>query len=185
MPVVYVQKETSFLLTFFCLLFILSLFLKPGQALKFPRLTFTTFHSDRDFSASKEKGCGMLSYIDSSLKSVRRKDLESFEESIWLDISLKRREKLLIGCFYLPARISPALFIDVISSIECLISTHNGHKIIFLGDFNVPGLAVCSFIFWRLILYCNTTQSSIAKTKYCTSVCQTIKPLKLHAPTFH
>lgn len=102
--------------------------------------TYTTFRRDRDFSETKQKGGGVLIAIDNSLKSVRRKDLETIEESIWLEINLERREKLLIGCFYLPPSISPASFHDVMSSIELVISSHSGHRIIVLGDFNAPGI---------------------------------------------
>lgn len=101
---------------------------------------YTTFRSDRDFCATKQKGGGVLMAIDSSLRSVRRKDIETISESIWIEISLEHCEKLLIGCFYVSPSVSPIAFNQIVSSIENVVISHKKHKILVLGDFNTPGI---------------------------------------------
>lgn len=102
--------------------------------------SYNTFRSDRVFSATKQKGGGVLMAVDNSLRSVRRSDIETVPESIWVEINLDRCEKLLIGSFYVPPSITPISFNEIISSIENVIASHRKHRIVVIGDFNTPGI---------------------------------------------
>lgn len=97
---------------------------------------YKVFRSDRDFSGVKPKSCGLLIAVDRLLRCVRRNDIEGVQESIWLEVSLARCEKLLIGTFCVPPNISHLLFDEVITSTESVSSSYSKHKVILLGDFN-------------------------------------------------
>lgn len=71
---------------------------------------------------------------------MRRADLETQEESVWLEVGLTRGEKLLIGAFYIPPDVSPTEFNRTLISIENVANAHSNHKLIILGDFNTPGI---------------------------------------------
>lgn len=89
---------------------------------------YNVFRSDRGFSRSKQKAGEVLIAVDSSLKSVRRSDIETVQGPIWVEVNLGRRENFLDESFYVPPNISPVLLDKVITSIESVIFLHSKHR---------------------------------------------------------
>lgn len=102
--------------------------------------SYKIFRSDRERTGPKQKGGGVLIAIDCSFQCVRRSDLESQHETVWLEVCLAKGEKLLIGAFYIAPDVSPSEFNETLTSIENISNLHSKHKLIVLGDFNTPGI---------------------------------------------
>lgn len=63
---------------------------------------YQIFRSDRKLTGPKQKGGGVLVAVDHSVQCMRRADLETLDESVWLEVGLTKGEKLLIGAFIYP-----------------------------------------------------------------------------------
>jgi hypothetical protein len=79
-----------------------------------------------------------LTAVSDTVFGVKRKpDLESFHESVWVEIILSDGRNLLVGddCF------APDTKVDIINNffnfLENSLDTLN-YRVLFLGDFNVP-----------------------------------------------
>lgn len=101
---------------------------------------FTVFRRDREFSATKKTGGGVLIAIDTSLMCVRRPDLETSFESVWVELQCVNSERILLGAYYLPPDTSPDDFEQCLLGIERKISALDNFKFMVLGDFNVPNI---------------------------------------------
>ena len=85
-------------------------------------------------------GVGVLIALDRRLVSVRRSDLESYAESVWVEIRCKRQERILVGVFYFPPQVSPEEFSNYLSDISDTVNELGSCKCVILGDFNAPGI---------------------------------------------
>lgn len=97
---------------------------------------YNVFRSDR----ATRTGGGALIAVNSSFRCVRRADLETEDESVWVDLCCIGGERVLLGAFYLAPNIAPVSFQTCLASIENVISSHPRHRIMILGDFNSPGI---------------------------------------------
>lgn len=98
---------------------------------------FAVLRRDRVFSTRKKTLGGVLREIDASLQRVRRPDLETLFESVWIELPCANGEHILLGAYYLPSDTSPDGFRQCLLGIECTTKALNKFKFIVLGDFNV------------------------------------------------
>lgn len=68
---------------------------------------FVVYRHDRDLFQGAGAGGGVLVAVDSSR---RRQDLENFPESLFVEIEYAKRERVLIGLFYLPQKSHLVIF---------------------------------------------------------------------------
>lgn len=101
---------------------------------------YEVYRADRNLAGPKKKGGGVLVAVERSLQCVRRQELETQGECVWLDVRLLEGKKLLIGAFYVPPDTTPSVFNSVLSSIEQASTLNSNHKLLVLGDFNTPGV---------------------------------------------
>lgn len=101
---------------------------------------FLVHRSDRDLSRGKKTGGGVLIAHDRSLKCNRRADLETYSESVWVELEFDNSERVLIGTFYFPPYIEPDEFNDCLLGIEGIADKLGECKLLVIGDFNVPGV---------------------------------------------
>lgn len=139
--------------------------------------------------------------VDNSLRSVRRSDIETVPESIWVKISLDRCEKLLIGSFCVPPSINQSLLMT--SSLPLKMSQlHIGSTGLLLLVILIPLVstgehlnilitintqiisAACYQIFLLLIPFNNIILLPILAVTYQICVFRTISLLKCHSLTF-
>lgn len=101
---------------------------------------FVVHRRDREGPGAKQIGGGVLIAVNSSLESVRRSDLETHPESLWVEVRCNRRERVLIGVFYLAPQIAPGEFSACLSGIERVVNEQTSARCLILGDFNAPGI---------------------------------------------
>lgn len=102
---------------------------------------FRVFRRDREFSNKKKTGGGVLIAVDASLPCIRRPDLETSLESVWIELQSVNGERILLGAYYLPPDTSPDEFNQCLLAIESTTSALDKFKFIVLGDFNVPNIS--------------------------------------------
>lgn len=100
--------------------------------------TYSIYRSDRN-CLDKLRGGGVLTAVSNTVFGAKRRpDLESFEESVWVQIALSDGRDLLIGNHYF----APDIKVDTINNyfkfLENTLDTLN-YRVLLLGDFNVPG----------------------------------------------
>lgn len=78
---------------------------------------FVVYRRDRDLFQGAGAGGGVLVAVDSSR---RRQDLENFPESLFVEIEYAKRERVLIGLFYLPPEKPPGDFQRCLVGLEKL-----------------------------------------------------------------
>jgi hypothetical protein len=99
---------------------------------------YTVFRSGRD-CAQKTRGGGVLTAISSTVRYCkRRRDLESWEECVWIEVPTHDGLNLLIGNHYFPPDTKPDVISNYFRSLENQLDTHN-FRVILIGDFNAPG----------------------------------------------
>ena len=83
------------------------------------------------------KGRGVCLYIEKSLKPTETVIEESdFEEAVWATITVKNKEKILIGCIYRSPNSTPdnnGKLNNIFKSLSRL-----GSDVLVMGDFNYP-----------------------------------------------
>ena len=97
---------------------------------------YSVFRRDRN-----RHGGGILLLVKSSIPAVRRHDLETTCELLWVEI-----HKTLFGVFYRPPN-SPPEYIDQLRySMERM---HDTKPVILCGDFNIPEVDWCTLSLLR------------------------------------
>ena len=83
---------------------------------------------------------GVLIYAAKSLKMnpLNFNHVATFEESVWVEIKLKGKDKLLVGCVYRSPNSSTDNNSRLISSIETISSLNEYSHLLICGDFNLP-----------------------------------------------
>jgi hypothetical protein len=101
---------------------------------KFFPETYTVYRSDRYFH-DKLRG-GVLTAVSNIFFGVKRRpDLDFFHESVWVAFTLSDGRNVLFGNRYF----APDIKVNIINNLlENSFDTLN-YRILFLGDFNVPG----------------------------------------------
>jgi hypothetical protein len=99
---------------------------------------YTVFRSDRDY-AKKTHGGGVLIAISSFVRSCkRRRDLESSDECVWIEVPTLDGLNLLTGNHSFAPDTKPEAISNYFRSLENQLDTHN-FRVILIRDFNVPG----------------------------------------------
>ena len=108
-----------------------------------PEINSSEIFSDNFCVHRRDRDChggGTVIAIRDNLNSIRRSDLETDCEIIWVEILSPNNKSALVGSFYRP----PSSFLAVIMSLEeSLIkafSAASNHLLILGGDFNLPGV---------------------------------------------
>ena len=92
---------------------------------------YNIFRVDRN-----RRGGGVMVYVKSVIPAVRRHDLETACELLWVELS-SVTSKVLLGVFYRPPD-SPA---DYLSQLEIsLAGIPSSQPVVLCGDFNSPGI---------------------------------------------
>lgn len=103
---------------------------------------FNIFRKDRDNVVSNKKdGGGVLIAVKSNFSAIRRIDLESDIEIIWLEITLSKNCKAFLGTVYLPPYANSStisLFEDSLERVRSAVNFND--KIMIFGDFNMPDI---------------------------------------------
>lgn len=86
---------------------------------------YYVFRSDCDTSGLKHMGGGALIAVNSSFRCVRRADLETEDESVWVDLYCNGGKRILLGALYVGSNIAPVSFQNCLTSIENVISSHS------------------------------------------------------------
>lgn len=101
---------------------------------------YTVFRSDRNYLTKEVRyGGGVLIAVKKCLQSHRRSDLEVYDESVWVEIELKKQPNLLIGNIYFPPRSCLASFVDTLDWLGSNLDVDR-FRVVLLGDFNVPNV---------------------------------------------
>ena len=108
-----------------------------------PEINSSEIFSDNFCVHRRDRDChggGTVIAIRDNLNSIRRSDLETDCEIIWVEILSPNNKSALVGSFYRP----PSSFLAVIMSLEeSLIkafSAASNHLLILGGDFILPGV---------------------------------------------
>lgn len=101
---------------------------------------YNIFRRDRDLSNSTKKdGGGVLLAVDSQLPSLRRCDLETGIEILWVEIKIGVSRSVFLGTAYLPPDSDLSAVSSLDASIEKVRSVSKcNDSIVILGDFNMP-----------------------------------------------
>lgn len=103
----------------------------------FPR-EYDVFRADRDYDTLSVKyGGGVLIALRKVFQARRRRDLEVYAESVWVEVSTTDQIKLLIGTFYYPPRYSSVLFNEQMTELGDMLNNQNC-RLMIAGDFNIP-----------------------------------------------
>ena len=104
---------------------------------------YDIFRRDRDSSNSTKKdGGGVLLAVDSHLASLRRLDLETDIEILWVEIKLDASRSVFLGTAYLPPDSDLSVVSNFDASVEKVRSVAKlNDSIIILGDFNMSDAA--------------------------------------------
>ena len=92
---------------------------------------YTIFRRDRN-----RRGGGVMLYVKNSISAIRRTDLETNCEVLWVELSTGP-SKVLLGTFYRP----PSSTHEYLTQLEMsLASIPESYTIVLCGDFNLPHL---------------------------------------------
>ena len=91
---------------------------------------YVIFRRDRD-----RHGGGVMAFVHKDLLAIRRHDLESDCELLWIELLSRLHTKTLLGVFYRPPSASPSYLAKLEDS---LASIPDSSTIILCGDFNAP-----------------------------------------------
>ena len=114
-----------------------------------PNCSYDIYRRDRNHETSmKGSGGGIMLAVHKNFPSVRRFDLETVAEILWIEIPIDNVRKALIGTLYLPIQNE-----IVLQAVENSISKVNetakcGDTIIMLGDYNMDDIS------WRMSSDC-------------------------------
>lgn len=100
--------------------------------------SFRVFRSDRQSTEGK-RGGGVLVAFDQSYDCVRRTGLETYSESVWVEVR-GPKDNILLGAFYFPPHMSPETFHDCLQEIERTVTASDSANVLILGDFNAPSI---------------------------------------------
>ena len=90
---------------------------------------YTIFRRDQN-----RHGGGVMLYVKNSISAIRRIDLETNCEVLWVELSTGC-SKVLLGTFYRPPSSTP----EYLKQLEMsLASIPESHTIVLCGDFNLP-----------------------------------------------
>ena len=92
---------------------------------------YTIFRRDRN-----RHGGGVMLYVKNSISAIRRTDLETNCEVLWVELSTAP-SKMLLGTFYRP----PSSTHEYLTKLEMsLASIPESRTVVLCGDFNLPHL---------------------------------------------
>ena len=93
--------------------------------------TYAVFRRDRN-----RKGGGVMLLVRNTIGAVRRHDLETGCEVLWVELS-RWHQKTLFGVFYRP----PDSQLDILTQLQfSLEGIKDTHRVVLCGDFNVPDI---------------------------------------------
>ena len=101
--------------------------------------SYSIFRRDRDSSTSHKKdGGGVLMAIGPKYPTIRRRDLETNIELLWVQIRLDKTRSAFLGTVYLPPDCKPSVVADLEESLEKVLRVAKpDDSIILFGDFNM------------------------------------------------
>ena len=103
-----------------------------------PGCNYDIYRRDRNSETSvKRTGGGVMLAVTKDISSLRRRDLETCAELLWVEVRLDKSRKAYIGTFYLPIQNDV-----VLQAVEASFSRVNSivnscDTVIALGDFNM------------------------------------------------
>ena len=106
-----------------------------------PELQYNVFRKDRDLQqANKDDGGGVMCAVKSHLPAMRREDLETDAEILWVQIPQSKKKSIFIATVYLHnANIASLELIEDSIAKVTLLSKPNDSIIVF-GYFNLRGI---------------------------------------------
>lgn len=102
---------------------------------------YEVYRHDRDYDNNTvDFGGGVITSVKKNgFKIKRRYDLETWKESVFLEISDSKQFKFLLGNLYVAPNADHLQFSSYCDFLENKLSTY-GHKILIVGDFNAHGV---------------------------------------------
>lgn len=101
---------------------------------------YEVYRADRNYDLlSTQYGGGALIAVKKVLPAVRRRDLEIYFESVWVEMRTQDHIKLLVGLFYYPPKYDSCSFREQLSDLGNVLNDQNC-RIIVVGDFNLPAI---------------------------------------------
>lgn len=88
----------------------------------------------------KSFGGGVLIAVDHSITSLRRSDIETVDESVWVELCGQGKRNILLSTFYFSPNLHPHEYESGISAIENVVTLNPCHDFCIAGDFNAPGI---------------------------------------------
>ena len=85
-------------------------------------------------------GRGTMIYISSSCSANEVKLRDQDEESLWMEVNTIDQGKMILGGVYRSPNASNEANRRINDNITELCSEHNNHKIVIVGDFNMPNI---------------------------------------------
>ena len=85
------------------------------------------------------KGRGIVLYVHKCLRAIEKDSQSDYEESVWAEIKLKGKDKLLVGCIYR----SPSSLEQNSKNLNSLLMSKAREKythFLIMGDFNYPAI---------------------------------------------
>ena len=108
-----------------------------------PEINSSEIFPDNFCVHRRERDCnggGTVIAIRDNLNSIRRPDLETDCEIIWVEILSPNNKSALVGSFYRPPSSSLAVIMSLEESLIKAFSASSNHLLILGGDFNLPGI---------------------------------------------
>lgn len=100
---------------------------------------FNVFRADRNYSPTIQRGGGSAIAVRSDIKCVRRRNLELFPETVWIEVFRPGNKNLLIGNIYLSQCASSQDFDAYLESLSQRVNFLLT-DVLFIGDFNSSGV---------------------------------------------
>ena len=105
-------------------------------------LNYELFRKDRNHETSvKKSGGGVMLAIHKSLPAIRRNDLETICELVWVEIPLDKTRKAYVGTIYLSVHNETVLRQVEISINKVTDIAKPNDSILLLGDLNLPDIS--------------------------------------------
>uniref|UniRef100_A0A6B0V325 Putative rna-directed dna polymerase from mobile element jockey-like protein n=1 Tax=Ixodes ricinus TaxID=34613 RepID=A0A6B0V325_IXORI len=98
---------------------------------------FSVFRTDRNYTELVKYGGGVLIACMTDFYLIRRTDLETYRECVWVEIPASDGLNYFVGCYYFPPNSDVCVFVDHFADLENRID-FSKYKVHVYGDSNLP-----------------------------------------------